>query len=215
MTASDYPITFGYLDKAVIHGQPYTHRGVDRKTPVGTPILIDNQLIGYTGNTGLSTGPHLHIQAGTDPAVQLTIDPKSHEFKTGVVTATRTSDKGAWGKYITIKNDSGVYVTYAHLSEVNVNIGEKVDGMYIDAKYKDIKDGYSIYKDDVKAAKGGKVPPYFGWVLGWPRYKNWKRGEFQRQLAKGEHARADKLKQELDNANSDFTKVTEQLYRRK
>jgi hypothetical protein len=128
VTASDYPITFGYLATTTINGQPYTHRGEDRSCPSGTPLVIGGQTVGLTGNTGMSTGSHLHLQAGTDPATQNTIKPTNYWFQTGTVTALRTTDTASWGKYITIKTNSGVYTTYAHLSQVNVQVGQKIGG---------------------------------------------------------------------------------------
>jgi hypothetical protein len=85
----------------------------------------------------MSTGSHLHLQAGTDPATQNTVKPTQYWFQTGVVTALRTTDTASWGKYITIKTNSGVYTTYAHLSKVNVQVGQKIGGnqlMDTDAK---------------------------------------------------------------------------------
>lgn len=126
-TAIDYPITWGYLEQGTIKGQTYTHRGLDRAMPIGIPIVIDGVTIGYSGNTGLSTGPHLHIQAGRDAATQNTINPAPYEFKGGVVTALRRVDEKSWGRYVTIRTDSGVYVTYAHLESVNVTIGQRIE----------------------------------------------------------------------------------------
>ena len=142
MTASDYRVTFGYLATTTINGRPYTHRGLDRSMPSGTPVVIGGVTVGLSGNTGLSTGPHLHTQAGHDAATQNTINPSGHEFQTGTVTNRRTTDSGSWGKFVTIRNNSGVYVTYAHLSQVNVTVGQKIGGSKLMDTDKKVGDQY-------------------------------------------------------------------------
>lgn len=141
-TAQDYPVTFGYLAKTTLNGQPYTHRGTDRKCPTGTPIVISGTTIGLTGNTGLTTGPHLHLQAGTDLACQNTVNPEPYAFKVGKVVALRTVDEKAWGKYITIQVGAK-YITYAHLSQVNVTVGQIIQGGEM-AEIEDLKNQVSI-----------------------------------------------------------------------
>lgn len=124
-TADKYPITFGYGAKTTIGGKVYVHRGEDRRCPVGTPIKIGSKVIGKTGNTGLSTGPHLHLQVGTDPAAQKTIKPTQYWFKPGRVVGIRKTNTGQWGKFVKLKVGAK-YVVYAHLSEVNVKSGELI-----------------------------------------------------------------------------------------
>lgn len=114
-TAKDYPINNPY--------NPPKHNGVDRAMPIGTPIIIGNTTIGLSGNTGLSTGPHIHTQAGTDFACQNVINPAPYEFKPGTVVGIRTTDTGEWGKYVKLKAGSK-YIVYAHLSKVNVKVGD-------------------------------------------------------------------------------------------
>lgn len=127
-TAKDYKVVFGYGAKdGYYYGPegiigPY-HRGNDRETPVGTPIVIGKKTIGLTGSTGLGAGPHLHTQAGTDIACQKTFDPTPLDFKPGTVVATGKGTQ--WGYYITIKVGSK-YITYAHLSKISVRKGDKI-----------------------------------------------------------------------------------------
>lgn len=125
MTAQDYKITFAYG----AYGEAgYTklrpHRGNDRPCPNGTPVVIEGTQIGLTGATGLVTGAHLHTQSGTDKACQNTFDGNGvTEFKAGTVVATGTASQ--WGKYVTLQVGDK-YVTYCHLSEINVQIGQRI-----------------------------------------------------------------------------------------
>ncbi len=128
MTAQDFPVTFGYKAQ---DGEFYGpnglvglyHRGNDRSTPTGTPIVIQGVTIGHTGATGKVGGPHLHTQAGTDVACQDTFDPTPLEFKPGKVVATGQGSQ--WGNYVTIKVGDR-YITYAHLSWINVIVGQEI-----------------------------------------------------------------------------------------
>lgn len=125
MSLKNYPISFGYNATTTLNGKPYTHKGSDRAAPTGTKIIIGSTTIGETGNTGLSTGPHCHLQAGKDEWAQETINPDPYWFKGGTVHSTGYGDQ--WGNYICIKVGD-VYVYYCHLSEINVKKGQKIGG---------------------------------------------------------------------------------------
>jgi len=132
MTAQDYKITFPYNATTAPYSVVRPHKGNDRKMPVGVPIVINSVVVAYSGQTGSYNGvpnqPHLHTQAGTDQACQNTVDPTPYEFKPGTVVALRTTNENQWGKYITIKTLSGMYITYAHLSQINVTVGQVIGG---------------------------------------------------------------------------------------
>ncbi len=149
MTASDYPITFPYGSTSFPYSQINPHRGNDRKMPIGTPVVVCGTIIGFSGNTGESLAPHLHNQVGTDQEVQKTINPTGHEFKPGTVVAIRYTDSGQWGKFVTIRNEDGTYITYAHLSEVKVKVGQVIKGESMDKPtQKQVYDHFHAY--DVK-----------------------------------------------------------------
>lgn len=114
-SAKDYPINNPY--------NPPRHNGVDRAMPIGTPVVIGTRTIGLSGNTGVSTGPHCHTQAGTDSAVQNVVNPAPYEFKGGKVVGIRFTDSGEWGKYVKLKVGTK-YIVYAHLSKVSVALGD-------------------------------------------------------------------------------------------
>ena len=128
MSAQNYKVTFGY---GAVDGHYYGpngiigpwHRANDRAMPVGVPVIITDTQIGLSGNTGLSGGPHLHTQAGTDIGCQKTVNPTPYEFQPGTVVAVGTGN--TWGKYVTMKVGSQ-YITYAHLSQINVKVGQVI-----------------------------------------------------------------------------------------
>lgn len=128
-TAKDYGVSFGYgAQDGTYYGPngrvgPF-HRGDDYPTPSGVPVVIAGQTIGYTGATGLVSGPHLHIQAWTGSTGN-TRDPRPYSFRPGRVAGVGYGNQ--WGNYVTIEVD-GVNVTYAHLSSTNVSTGQLIQG---------------------------------------------------------------------------------------
>jgi len=125
MTAQDYAVKHPYGATYSPWSKNEPHGGNDRSTPRGTEVKIGTTVIGNTGSTGLSSGYHIHTQAGHDAMAQSTINPTGHEFQPGIVTFVRNIDQGAWGKVVIIRNAStGVHVAYAHLDDVKVLVGQ-------------------------------------------------------------------------------------------
>lgn len=129
MQAHQYPVTFAYKAQDGYYYGPNGiagkyHRGNDRPTPTGTPIVISGITIGLTGATGIVSGPHLHTQActaGSNYANDL--DPSIAEFKNG--TVVKAGYHSQFGNHIVIRV-GGVDITYAHLSKINVQVGQVI-----------------------------------------------------------------------------------------
>jgi len=128
MTAQDYPITPGYDFGSTKH--PYStqkpHKGRDRPCPIGTPIVIGGTTIGLTGESGYTIGAHLHVQEWNGNYA--TVRAPQNEFKPGVVIGVypKSAGDGTFGKFIDIRSDDGWVDSYCHLSQINVQVGQRV-----------------------------------------------------------------------------------------
>lgn len=120
MSLWDYPVTFVYGFSAA-YG-PDFHYGEDRTCPVGTPVTVNGVIIGYSGNTGLSTGPHCHIGKWIGGQ---SYNPSGGgaSFSSATVTEVHPTDTDNNGKYVRVQGDGYSWV-YLHLSSVNVKVGD-------------------------------------------------------------------------------------------
>lgn len=138
MIASQYPVTteYGCIKGYPLHqnlcGAGYGfHKGRDRAMPTGTQVVIGDTTIGLSGNTGASTGAHLHIGAYPE-STGATMNPKPYEFKIGTVHSTGYTSTN--GNYVRVKVGSTI-VIYLHLSKILVNVGHVIkeeDNMKMD-----------------------------------------------------------------------------------
>ncbi len=147
--ASQFNISFPYGATSAPYSVAHKHRGDDRACPTGTPVVIEGTTIGLTGATGKVTGPHLHTQEWQ--ASTANVRQPQNAFKGGTVTAaTESSD---FGKYVTISTADGWSDSYAHLSQINVKVGQVIGGedMY---EGKTAKQWAEFWKKDIEAERG-------------------------------------------------------------
>lgn len=123
MAAADYPITtpFGYVS-----GYPLNngyHKGEDRAMPVGTSVQVNGVQIGLSGNTGASTGPHLHIGHWRGATV---IHPGGGGFTVSGATVLQTGNDSSNGNFVRVQDQDGTTWVYLHLSRIDVKQGQQL-----------------------------------------------------------------------------------------
>lgn len=127
MSASDFPVTLKYGATSSPYDASHPHRGRDYGCPSGTPVVVDGVEIGLSGATGYVQGAHLHVQEWHGDYAN-TREP-NNAFKGGTVTnvdLNGTQGDGSFGKFITIQTADGWNDTYAHLSQINVHVGQEI-----------------------------------------------------------------------------------------
>lgn len=125
MTASDYPVTtpYGFVPGYPLHGG--FHQGIDYGCPIGTPVSVNNIIIGLSGNTGYTFGPHLHVGRWVNGAPT----PPSDGFSFSSAVVSEIDDIGNTdnGKFVRLQADGASWV-YLHLSQINVLLGQTLKG---------------------------------------------------------------------------------------
>ncbi len=172
---AQYLIKYGFGLKAPDPwSESHPHLGVDRPTPLRTPLFVNGQLIGYTGNTG-GVAAHHHLQKLVSGRA---VDPGNGGFI--IPTPATVFDAGdpkggeqqGIGKHIRIRDAQGVEWSHFHLDEIKVAIGDTI-GDNMEQKLNDgditnISNDTGLSKDALKAQPNWNKA-YYQVVAPWAR----------------------------------------------
>ena len=151
-----YGVTLGYKATAMPWYGPGGiigpfHHGIDYGAPKGSTVVLSGQTIGLSGNTGATSGPHLHVDRrpiGSSVSNRYAFKPpgKWWQIQGKVVKAGYS---GTAGNVIAIQYEGDEY-RFLHLSKINVKVGDIVGDMY---KSKTAKQWYEEYRKQQKRAE--------------------------------------------------------------
>ena len=132
-TVRDYPVKYKYGYSKAYGGW---HTGEDRSAPHGTPVKVNNTVIGLSGNTGYvlpaptasnpKAGSHHHM--GKFGLSGKLINPRGSGFKMHSVAGRRPKviaigQDSRSGRWIKVRSIYGRVYIHCHLSKVYARVG--------------------------------------------------------------------------------------------
>ena len=121
MSAKDYQISFPFGATSAPYSPASPHKGEDRIMPVGTSVVVNGVQIGLSGNTGYSSGAHLHIGKFTQNGTLMA--PLGQGFYFNNARVITVGSDATNGNYVRLMADSYYYV-YCHLSSQTCYVGQ-------------------------------------------------------------------------------------------
>lgn len=131
-SASDYPITEGYVFDPSYPLNGGVHKGIDYGCPIGTPVVVNGSVIGYSGVTGYVTGPHLHVGRWVGG---LPTNPGNYGgFSLNGARVTGTGYDKENGNFVQIQDNTGAVWCYLHLNQITVSKGQPLPTVTVGGK---------------------------------------------------------------------------------
>lgn len=166
---SDYPVTTPYGQVADYPLNNGFHNGIDYGYPMNTPVVVNGVTIGFSNNTGASTGPHLHVGKYINGQVQDPGTGNGFHFSSAVVFDTGSDATN--GNFVRITGDGALW-NYLHLASTSVIKGQQLKGEdmptvankeFVQAAYQIIlgRDASQVSQEEINAQVGKQVDTLF------------------------------------------------------
>lgn len=133
MSASKHPITFGFRAKDGYYYGPNGvvapfHHGEDRAMPEGVPVVVAGVTMALSGNTGATSGPHLHTDKrpiGSSVANRYAFVNPADWVSLKRAKVVHAGYAGTAGHMVSLQSNGYEY-RFLHLSKINVKVGQTI-----------------------------------------------------------------------------------------